>query len=234
MQRDYQAHQPFVPDFLRAYADLSAFPMADDSFNPPDLWTAQIQEEKLGEIHLPTGEIIACDPAKACFPKDCYSFRDRVEPGRYAVYLGVPDPHTARRYAKNVYAVLHLSEATPVQWEMALALEQKITDLERYHYYGFGVDSGLGCLIDASFLPLLEQYGERKQGVLGWDEITQLSDNPEASAAVFMAGMGDGGYPAFWGFDENHQPCRLLIDFQILRTPEEMRLRMEYEEEYGE
>ena len=199
--------------------------MVDSSFVPPLHWEAKVQEEKLGELNLPTGKIIACDPTNASFPEECIAFEMTVPPGMYPFYLGISDLETTRHFARNVYSVLQFSEAIPVRWELALLPSQHISDLSEGRFYGFGVDSGLACFLDESFLADLTKYVEVRGSDLKWDCMVELAESSNRNIALYMAGMGDGAYPTFWGLDKVDRPCRLLTDFQILCSPREVALQ---------
>jgi len=115
-----------------------------------------------------------------------------------------------------------------VRWEMALWPEQRAADLEPGHFFGYGVDTGLGCFIDATavermdgdagerlyfdrLLPALERDGRTLHGV-----VLPLDGEPAATLVAFSTGYGDGVYPSYWGFDAAGAACRLATDFQML------------------
>ena len=64
----------------------------------------------MGELELPTGEIIACDPLITALERPAFS--RKVKPGRYPVVLLQAQGCTAA-------AVLRFGPGLPVRWELA-------------------------------------------------------------------------------------------------------------------
>jgi hypothetical protein len=58
-----------------------------------------------------------------------------------------------------------------------------------------------------------------------FDIYTQASQRPRSlmlslvgtnDTVIADSGWGDGGYPVYWGVDENGKPVVLLVDFRLL------------------
>jgi hypothetical protein len=184
----------------------------------------------LGAIHLPTGQIAACDPF---FCADAIPFERHVEPGVYGVELRiVRSPGWGPRVA--CARIVFDRGGSVVQSEEAAIAPQCRN--------GYLVNSGLGSFMDestrASFSCLLSDfYSSKPEGNYYTDvlaeelrEQTSKSGYPGNSGnwamhklpdtnldvAIFASGLGDGAYQSFWGLDQNGDPVFLLTDFRLL------------------
>lgn len=100
----------------------------------------------LGELVLPTGKMIACDPLANLY--DSLPVTKTVNPGKYPGLICVAK--TERSGDRYAFAKLELSRDRAVRWEMALTDQQDIGQLkEDSEYYGFPIDAGLGCFCDS-------------------------------------------------------------------------------------
>ena len=159
--------------------------------------------ESAGKLHLPSGRLVACDPFwGSSIPSQVRPFEVRVEPGSYPVSVAITcknPPGPSRQAA----AVKLLIRDEPVMaWEPAQP-EGYPAAVRRV--YGFGVDSGTGCLVDMSALPALVDAAERRttlsEGVN--DMIRQCWINVPLDGGrnllVFNCPLGDGLYPTWIG-----------------------------------
>src|SRR5690349_9423781 len=92
-------------DPSQASSNLGIFALSD----------AQLEERKItvtpiGELELPTGEIIACDPLIS--DTEMPALSRRVKPGRYPVSL-------LEAQGRVAISVLRFKPGTPVRWELA-------------------------------------------------------------------------------------------------------------------
>ena len=223
----------YIPEHLKTYQPTRRFTVAVSAGESIETWEAEIHEEKIGDLTLHTGKLIAADPKNGLFPEELIPFTRSVPPGTYPVFWGLVDERLAHHAAPNVYALIRFSEHPMTHWELALCLGQTANELAEMEYFGFGVDSGMGCFVDVSlklFLAedLVQQKIDRRMTGNG---IVHLN-NDLGEIFVFIAGMGDGSYPCYWGLDAQDQPVCLLVDFQILRSPEELERMLEAEEDY--
>jgi len=184
-----------------------------------------ISTHQIGELVVPSGKIIACDPLIG--PDTRYYFKKTIEPGHYPVIVSVADfqPHADTRIA---CAMLRISDGTPVRWESAFINEKD----DRITY---GVDAGTGCFVDLDAAQILEDLfsdedefeglcdlilAEMKNNSLGkyrtagWANM-QINKDTEANIITFTSGWGDGGYASFWGYDERGKLTSLVTDFAL-------------------
>ena len=110
-----------------------------------------------GDLVLPSGRIIACDPGWL-WCKDVDPFSRTVPPGRYPVLLSVVDS------GRTACAMVKFCSESPVRWEMALRPGEDLTELIRNQFFGYGVDAGMGCFVDAQVVE--RRSDEELQGLV--------------------------------------------------------------------
>ncbi|WP_394844935.1 DUF4241 domain-containing protein [Pendulispora brunnea] len=185
---------------------------------PPD-WQGAVEVLEAGEVSLPTGRLVACDPCWAHIRGK--HFVRAVKPGTYPLSLVVCHfEHSLK--VRNALSVIRLSGRDPRSWELALCDDQKLDELRRGEIYGFPVDAGIGCYVDAAHVSLLESKDEKITEAM-------LQASPSVGRAtidfagglltVFVTGAGDGCYPTFFGLDEDGDPACVVSIFGILPSP---------------
>jgi hypothetical protein len=130
-----------------------------------------------GDLVLPSGRIIACDPGWL-WCKDVAPFTRTVPPGRYPVLLSVVD------YWKIACAMVKFCSESPVRWKMALRPGEDFAELRRNQFFGYGVDAGMGCFVDAQVVERLS--AEELQGLVegAFEQKFQLDDSLAAQDLV--------------------------------------------------
>ncbi len=186
--------------------------------------TPTLKLHVLGELVLPTGRIVACDPFLVFGGEE--PFTRGVAPGRYPVLVNVAALEDDQRVA---YAIVRFGERPPVRWEMALLPGQDAATLGESEFFGYGVDAGTGCFMDAQVARVLaerateenEHNGDlleamEKTYVHTWSWLDVVLDPAKgANVVAFSSGWGDGQYPSFWGFDETGAVACLVTDFGL-------------------
>ncbi|MEV7803409.1 DUF4241 domain-containing protein [Microbispora sp. NPDC088329] len=104
-----------------------------------------------------------------------------------------------------------IADRPPVTWELALKPGQDPRLLSDGEFHGFGVDTGMGCLFDASAVQALAAVGDDD------DEFERISDLvcehawaefdavPGVNCVAFLSGWGDGAYPVWVGRDADER-----------------------------
>jgi hypothetical protein len=138
---------------------------------------------------------------------------------------------------------MRFAEGKPDRWELAVLPGQDPATLKDGEIFGYPVDAGLGCYMDADTLDLI---GEREKQVQAqkpdsdvnyYDDVlaSDLEANKDIYAlhrpvadkkgnvAVFWSGWGDGFYPAFWGLDRDGRALVLLTDFSVVENADGRR-----------
>ena len=193
----------------------------------------------LGEIDVPTGNIIVCDPLTSYY--DAIPLTKNVKPGKYPVTISVADTKdSGQLYAA---AKLEFTKTIPTKWVLALNKEQDINELkDQYDYFGFPVDAGLGCFLDVETQKYFKQFDDKfhkenpdfniyddlladefKKNAVNPNDINDcgnwvnyhLPNKPNLNIIMFQTGSGDGVYPAYWGIADNGEICSLVIDLHV-------------------
>lgn len=183
---------------------------------------------KIGKLVLTSGKLVACDPLTLA---DSEPFTINFLPGFYPVVLSVA--HIQKNNAQRVaYAMLCLSEQTPVRWEMATKLNEDISSLKEGEFFGYGVDSGIGCFMDADAAQIIDDsiYAETEEEILIYQLSERLEQNKcrtwcwadmrvdegsQANVIAFSSGWGDGIYATYFGYDPEDNIVCVVTDFNL-------------------
>ena len=204
----------------------------------PDTYTLTVVD--CGTLKLPTGKLGACDPFVGLSGVD-RSYLD-VPVGEFPVSVTIADvsPEQDASHFREAYVTVRFSDA-PEQTRRLLRMSAEGTmenDLPPGEFYGFGVDAGTVCMVDA---------GALKDGVpedvLTWDEEMfqpddgagwfDLMDDPEhireglanlplprtpehANILIAHSGWGDGVYPVVGGYAADGQLVAVHIDLMVV------------------
>ncbi|TPK92314.1 MULTISPECIES: DUF4241 domain-containing protein [unclassified Mesorhizobium] len=217
---------------LRTFRPTSAVAAASpvksiESDPPPEsnlgvfaLSDAEMAERKItaitiGELELPTGEIVACDPLITGLSRPAFS--RKVRPGRrYPVTLLQAQGHIAA-------AVLRFGPGLPTRWELATFVPDR-PPVYKSEFLEFIVDDAVASFMDKSVLTLMtdpEELDDYLADVacsldrFGMD--SPIDGNP-LNIAMCDTGYGDGAYRSFWGLDAVGEPLLLMTDFEVLEN----------------
>ncbi|RWL40348.1 MAG: DUF4241 domain-containing protein [Mesorhizobium sp.] len=194
-----------------------------------ELSEAQIAEREIivtaiGELDLPTGEIIACDPLTT--GTDWPALSRKVKPGQYPVSLLEVQGRVAA-------AVLRFRPGTPARWELATLPDQDASTLKGDEAFGYPVDVGLGSFMDKMAMALMSEQRDKLEADQNYyDDVLAVEFAPNQdrfvmhhpvagnplNVAMFWSGWGDGIYPSFWGLDAAGEPVVLMTDFGVLEN----------------
>jgi hypothetical protein len=206
-------------DPSQASSNLGVFALSD-----AELVERQITVTPIGELVLPTGEIIACDPLTT--GTDWPALSRKVKPGQYPVSL-------LEAQGRVAAAVLRFRPGTPVRWELATLPGQDVSTLKGEEAFGYPVDAGLGSFMDKTAMALMSAEQDKlKADQNYYDDVlaAQFAPNQDRfvmhhpvagnplNIAMFWSGWGDGIYPSFWGLDAAGEPLLLLTDFDVLEN----------------
>ncbi|MET9841654.1 DUF4241 domain-containing protein [Streptomyces virginiae] len=212
------------PDYAWHFTPGSAFAHRDGE-------TGTLAPVLIGEVTLPTGRVVACDPFVCMGEGEAEPFTVAVEPGRYRAEAAVatlaragsaPDPHPHTRIAA---ARLVIRDAPSVGWEMAVVAGQDPSALGEGEFFGYGVDAGTGCFHDAA---AHESFpgAEDDDGPL-WSALDAVVEGPQVflargedghTLAGFTSGWGDGCYPTWIGRDSGGRVTCFVTDFLVVPT----------------
>lgn len=199
-----------------------------DDFFVDSKFGEHIVLQELGEINLPTGKIVACDPL---VDPETPPFNKQVKPGKYPVTLYIHCIGSGDDEDKRVaFAKLSFSDKLPSRFELAVSGEQALDDLDEDEFYGYGVDSGTGCFMDETTAEKVGELIDNSEDytIPELDEMLEDSyvytystanftlPETELNLAAFSSGFGDGMYPTYWGFDDSDNICCLITDFETV------------------
>jgi hypothetical protein len=176
-----------------------------------------VRQEDIASLVAPSGKIIACDPGCACFAEDRIPFERSVAPGRHSISLcWAKLKHSNWEEERIACARLRLKPEKPVHWELATRPGEDAAQLKGGSFFGYGVDSGMGCFVDvAAFADMEDEDISAALQALPAGEWGQRIVNPShgVNLVAFHSGWGDGSYPSYWGLDGNGEVIALVTDF---------------------
>lgn len=176
----------------------------------------EFQLRQVGDIHLPTGQLLACDPGFIGAMK--FSPIERtVSPGKYLVTISIDDSGTIAA------SKIEFKSSKVAKWERA-----RLLDKQHSEFAHIDVDSGTACFIDFSIAEDITQEGLDFINVVLSDDcyydIIDLPGSDGGNFAIFHAGLGDGSYPCWWGLDEDDQAVCFVADYMITESEESIIL----------
>ena len=200
---------------------------------------AQLHVVHAGYLAVTTGRIVACDP----YSFEGEAFTTTVPIGSHPVLLSIATYEASEHSERDervACALLRCTEATPICWEPALTPEQDPTDVGAGALFGYNVNAGTGCFVDAALLDawsqardartegadpefwekldtwndrLLEEWFEN--GARLWADIPMV-EYGGTNLIAFVSGWGDGCYGSFIGYDAQGHVTSIATDFGLL------------------
>ncbi len=187
-----------------------------------------IESFEVGDIHLPTGYLVACDPV---ITSDMLPFTTIFPVGSFPILL-----HKERESNCVAYAEIRFGTGEITSWEMATTAGQNLKDLKGEEIFGYPVESGMGSYMDletqdclnhlektlyhrkgADFMGIYEEFFHDhffdENGAI--DQYAFLKPNEQRGGTVFAfeAGYGEGFYASYIGFGSNKQPLKIVTEF---------------------
>ena len=216
---------------FRCKIDLESY------FNEKKIGIMEVDTLDIGEVNLPTGEILACDPLVELGEAKTYIQKTPV--GKFPVKIAVV---LSEDYGDRYACVkVEFSKNKPVVYELAVTgNEEKMEEAGEDEYYGFGVDAGMGCVADKKTQDEYVKYWKKLEEEEGadnpYDDIFEelleesfkkspkyqrdcgdwanfIIPNSDLNIPVFASGWGDGYYPCYFGYDEKGELCGFYIHF---------------------
>ena len=189
---------------------------------------ATLSVRAIGELSVPTGSLVACDPFVFF---DAKPFTQKVPIGTFPVLASIAQLDGEERVA---YLTLKISDEPTVRWELALLQGQDTKALKPGKYFGYSVDAGTGSLMDAKaaavFLKKLEKeawdnkldYTNSMMKEIDEHEVKTWSwgnfklEESDANLITISSGLGDGSYPSYFGFDSQGRVTSFITDFLVV------------------
>lgn len=216
---------------FRCKIDLESY------FNEKKIGIMEVDTLEIGEVNLPTGEILACDPLVELGEAKTYIQKTPV--GKFPVKIAVV---LSEDYGDRYACVkVEFSKNKPVVYELAVTgNEEEMDEAKEDEYYGFGVDAGMGCVADKKTQDEYVKYWKKLEEEEGadnpYDDIFEelleesfkkspkyqrdcgdwanfIIPNSDLNIPVFASGWGDGYYPCYFGYGEKGELCGFYIHF---------------------
>ncbi len=188
-----------------------------------------LKRVSIGTMNVTSGNIVACDPI---VQPDGEPFARQVAPGSYAVeYVeGNSRPALLVLWLRKRQAI----DPAKITWEMALLADQNAADLGEDEYYGYPVDAGWGCFMDADAGRAMAEREERAKAedpdfdnyyeaflaekTEDCDAFVHCPSGGQDASNIMLctSGWGDGYYPSYWALDKQGEAVALVTDFGVI------------------
>lgn len=172
----------------------------------------QLSVHRAGELRLPSGRVIAADPSSLEF--DAEPFTVVVAPGTYPVSISLATFLDDARHSRVCATRLDVSDRPTVRWELALRDGQEPLDLGDREFFGFGVDAGMACLLDADAIERMKDVWLTLDGLVE----PRYRTIDAGAMVVWSSGWGDGTYPTWIGCDAAGSVTYLITDMLLFPT----------------
>ena len=224
-----------VKERLRCKTDLDSY------FSKNQIGEMPVDCINIGTVHLPTGEVFACDPLVEL--EDAPSYLQKAPVGRYPVEICVVP---SKRYGDRYACVrVKISNRKPVVYEMGMTGKENLEEeLQDGDFFGFGVDAGMACIADKkaqqAYWDYWQKRCEQEEDIDPYNDLfcdvleESFAENPtyqreggdwanwtvpetDCNIPIFASGWGDGEYPCYFGYDEQNNLCAIylwLIDIE--------------------
>lgn len=186
--------------------------MEDEPFLREFLQDSSVTPHEAGLLHVPSGRIVACDPA--CYVEP--AFQRTIPPGRYRVVAGTVD--TVFEGTRVAYLALWVKDTPIVREEYAYR--------DGRDAFQYAVDAGLGCFVDATLAPTARAavraaIDARDAVVLlgGWNYLDYQVG--EGNVVMCRSGFGDGYYATYVGLDAHGDVVCFVSDFGVIADEED-------------
>ena len=99
-------------------------------------------------------------PVILLFQKGTNPFTRKVTLGKYPIILVVKRLESGDE--RVAYAMIKFTNELAIEWELATRAGQDIKQLKEDEFFGCGVNTGMGCFIDAEAALYLQAYEDKR------------------------------------------------------------------------
>lgn len=197
-------------------------------FNKNFVESPLIETFDAGKIHLSTGSIVACDPL---ITNDMPAFKVNFPQGDFPVLV-----HKERESNCIAYVEIVFSDAQISEWKLATTDGQNIEELKGEEIFGYPVESGMGCFMDAEtqdclnhlekrlfhrkgaeFMGIYEEFFHEhffdENGAIDQFAFLKPDEDKAGNIFAFETGYGEGFYASYIGFGIHGEPVKLVSEF---------------------
>lgn len=187
-----------------------------------------LESFEVGKIYLSSGKLVACDPV---ITNDMQPFSVEFPKGDFSVLL-----HKERESNCVAYAEIIFSTSEITQWVLATTPGQDIKELAEEEVFGYPVESGMGCFMDADtqnslndlekklyhskgvdFMGIYEEFFHSyffdENGAIDQYAFLKPSEEQPGTIFAFETGYGEGFYASYVGYDKNNSPVKIITEF---------------------
>lgn len=192
----------------------------------PDYGTVIVEVREVGQLRMPTGRLVAADPGvlyDGVPPRlvaDSVPFTAQVSPGAYPVALSLVRWVDHPEHVTVAAGRLLISSEPVASWEMALRLGDDPRTLGNGEFYGFGVDTGAACFVDAAAVGgvarMAEPHRDMLKQVQGGRTVEATDSASGANLIAFSSGLGNGEYPVWVGRTASGEVACFVADMLLL------------------
>ena len=213
-----------------AAPDVARMFTAGESFVLPGGQLGTVTVTPPVELSLTSGRIVACDPFTGLGAYGGDPFTVGVPPGRYPVTAALveittpDDPDAEPPHRRVAAARLAVRDEPVAAWEQAVVPEQDLAALGEDEFYGYGVDAGTGCFVDADAVEPLGDYESETETLTAAFEavdwaagvVTLTAPDSGHNLVAFSSGWGDGVYPTWIGRTATGEVACLVTEFFVI------------------
>jgi hypothetical protein len=210
----------YLPDLDRLLTPGATYPDGDAEY--------VMEPHPAGDVVLPTGQVVACDPLTFPEPEP---FTVTVPPGTYPLRAWVAVLQQGdvewRRYVAALQLVIR--DEPVARWAPAVVAEQDVSELDEDGYFGFPVDAGAASLADVAAIAGIAEWeyeqveaafipDERPEAPVPGGVLSAVTDaQTGANVVTVISGLGDGLYPTFTGYTASGEVAALVADFLVVQ-----------------
>lgn len=186
-----------------------------------------------GELLIESGFLVASDPL---ITPDKPAFLQEFPKGHFKVLI-----HKEKESHCIAYTEIIFGSHEITHWEMALCEGQLLENLKENEVYGFPVTSGMACIMDtksqellhdleqalfhrkgADFMGIYEEFFHDhffdENGAIDQYAFLFPHEKKPLNLFAFEAGLGEGFYASYIGYDQHLNPIKFVTEFIEIRS----------------
>ncbi|AZA80437.1 hypothetical protein C1637_23115 [Chryseobacterium lactis] len=187
-----------------------------------------LESFETGKIYLSSGKLVACDPL---ITNDMLPFSEEFPKGDFSVIV-----HKERESNCVAYTEIIFNTAEIVKWKLATTKGQNIKELKEGEVFGYPVESGMGCFMDADtqgslneleqklyqnkggdFMGIYEEFFHEhffdENGAIDQYAFLKPAEAHPGTIFAFETGYGEGFYASYIAYDKDQSPVKIITEF---------------------
>jgi len=187
-----------------------------------------LESFEVGKIYLSSGKLVACDPV---ITSDMQPFSTAFPKGDFSVLLHKERESNCVAYAEIIFSTTEIKE-----WKLATTNGQNVEELKEGEVFGYPVESGMGCFMDADtqntlnelehrlykskgvdFMGIYEEFFHEhffdEKGAIDQYAFLKPSEEHPGTIFAFETGYGEGFYASYIAYDKDRTPVKIVTEF---------------------